>query len=303
MYLQYYLEELGYLNVPEFLKKYLYTPSLLRLKGIGYFCGMDYASKNIYNFGENISRYDHSLSVGLMVYRFTRDKEATIAGLFHDVATPCFSHVIDYMNKDYIKQESTEGYTEYILRKDRDLINYLKEDNINIEDIINYKKYTVVDNERPKVCADRMDGIILTGIGWTKNIDFEDIYYIINDLNVYNNEFGEREIGFKSLDMALRVVDINNTIDRFCHSKEDNYMMMLLADITKYAIDKKYISYDDLYTYREADLFKVFKSFNDDKLNNMIYEFKNINKKEIPDNDYPMTKVRSLKPLVRGIRI
>ena len=54
MYLQYYLEELGYLNIPDFLVKYLKTPSLLRLKKVGYFCGMDYASKHVYN-SENTS--------------------------------------------------------------------------------------------------------------------------------------------------------------------------------------------------------------------------------------------------------
>ena len=36
--------------------------------------------------------------------------------------------------------------------------------------IIYFKKYSIVDNDRPKVCADRIDGVILTGIGWTKNI-------------------------------------------------------------------------------------------------------------------------------------
>ena len=107
MYLQYYLEQLGYSNLPKFLIKYLKTPSLLRLKDISYFCGMDYASKDIYNFSEFISRYDHSLTVSLIVYKLTKDKKATLAGLFHDIATPCFSHVIDYMNQDYEKQEST----------------------------------------------------------------------------------------------------------------------------------------------------------------------------------------------------
>ena len=41
-------------EIPDFLNKYLKVSSLTRLKGIGYFCGMDYASKNIYNFKENI---------------------------------------------------------------------------------------------------------------------------------------------------------------------------------------------------------------------------------------------------------
>lgn len=135
---------------------------------------MDYASKNIYDFKEKITRYDHSLTVALLTWKCTKDMKATIAGLFHDVATPCFSHVIDYMNKDYEKQESTEEYTEKILRNDEYLKKCLKEDNIEIEDIINFKKYNIVDNDRPKVCSDRLDGVILTGISWTKNINYEE---------------------------------------------------------------------------------------------------------------------------------
>ena len=74
-------------GIPEFLLKYLKCPSLIRLKDIGYFCGMDYASKDIYDFKEYVTRYDHSLSVALITYRFTKSKKATLAGLFHDVAT------------------------------------------------------------------------------------------------------------------------------------------------------------------------------------------------------------------------
>ena len=148
MLLQYYLEQLNYKELPDFLIKYLQTPSLLRLKKVGYFCGMDYASKDIYDFSEYISRYDHSLTVSLLVYKLTKDKTATLAGLFHDIATPCFSHVIDYMNKDYENQESTEEYTECILRRDKYLQKCLEEDNIAIDDIIDFKRYTIVDNER-----------------------------------------------------------------------------------------------------------------------------------------------------------
>ena len=101
-------------KIPLFLMKYLEVPSLVRLKDVGYFCGMDYASLDVYNFGKYVSRYDHSLNVALIVYLLTKDKVKTLAGLFHDIATPCFSHVIDYMNKDYLKQESTEEYTKDI---------------------------------------------------------------------------------------------------------------------------------------------------------------------------------------------
>ena len=121
---------------------------------------MDYASKNIYDFKEHITRYDHSLTVALLTWKCTKDKIATLAGLFHDIATPCFSHVIDYMNKDYENQESTEEYAEKILKNDKYLNKQLREDSIKIEDIINFKKYNIVDNNCPKVCADRLDGVI-----------------------------------------------------------------------------------------------------------------------------------------------
>ena len=51
----YYITLLGYPNIPEFLNKYLTLSSLNRLKEVGYFCGMDYASSNIYNFKEYIN--------------------------------------------------------------------------------------------------------------------------------------------------------------------------------------------------------------------------------------------------------
>lgn len=303
MYLQYYLEELGYLNIPDFLVKYLKTPSLLRLKKVGYFCGMDYASKHVYDFREYISRYDHSLTVSLLVYKLTKNKVATIAGLFHDIATPFFSHVIDYMNEDYEKQESTEEYTEEILRGDEYLQKCLKEDNINIDEIIDFKRHTIVDNDRPKVCADRIDGVILTGIGWTKNISKEDIKNIVDDMHIYKNENNEDEIGFESSSIAKKVIEVSNSIDVYCHSQEDNYMMQLLAKITKYAIEKEYITYDELYSYNEEDLFNLFKEKEDKELKSLIYNFENVPKEEIPYTELQNVKMRKLNPIVDGKRI
>ena len=296
--LEIYLNKLEYSNKPEFLNKYLNVPCLKRLKKICYFCGMDYASKHIYNFKEKITRYDHSLTVALLTWKCTRDKKATLAGLFHDIATPCFSHVIDYMNKDYANQESTEENTEKILKNDMYLRKCLNEDDIEIEDIIDFKQYNIVDNNRPKVCADRLDGVILTGIAWTKNVDYKVIDNIINDIEIYDNE-----IGFKTKSVANKVLEISESIDLYCHSNEDNYMMELLAAITKYGIDNKYITYEDLYVLDEEDLIYRLKSVNDSKLLEYFDKFENITLDEIPSICLPNIKIRSLNLLVKGKRI
>ena len=301
--LNYYMDLLNIKKIPTFMKKYLKCKSILRLKKVGYFCGMDYGSKDIYNFSEYISRYDHSLTVALLVYKLTNNKLDTLRGLFHDIATPVFSHVIDYMNEDYQEQESTEAYTEKIIMNDKYLLDCLSKDNINPLDIINFKESSVVDNKRPKLCADRLDGVILTGIGWTKNITRDDILNIINNITLYNNSDNELEIGFTNIEICKKVMEISKSIDIMCHSKEDNYMMNLLADITRLLINKGYITYDELFILNEEDIINKLETIKDKEIKELYKIFKNIKENEINDIKLPSIKIRKLNPIACGKRI
>lgn len=296
-----------YLNsickIPRFLNKYLEVPSLVRLKNIGYFCGMDYASKEVYDFRELITRYDHSLTVALLTWRFTHDKKATIAGLFHDVATPCFAHVIDYMNKDYANQESTEEYTEEIIKNDKELRRCLRIDKLKYSDICDFKEFSIVDNKRPKLCADRYDGLILTGYNWTKSIELSDILEFTDNLCLHMNEDNILELGFKDRDICNRVLKVSDEIDLICHSNEDNYMMELLADITRITISKNIIEYKDLYYLTEVELFDKIRNSDDDELLKLLDKFYNIKASEIPDTIMIDVKKRDLNPLCLEGRI
>ncbi|MBQ6323910.1 MAG: hypothetical protein IJI22_03655 [Bacilli bacterium] len=301
--LQYYLEKLGSKDLPEFMIKYLDSSSMKRLKNVSCFCAMDYASKDIYDFRERISRFDHSLSTSLLTYRLTGSRKATLAGLFHDISTPCSSHVIDYMNKDYERQESTEEYTESIIMSDKYLVSCLESDGIDPLEVIDFKKYSVVDTERPKLCADRLDGIILPGIAWTKNITLEDIDSIVDDITIFKNEDGEEEIGFKTYEIALRTLQLSDEINAYCHTNEDNYMMHLLANIMKYSIDKNYFSYQALFIYDEEYLFSYLNTIADSYLQEMLDTFKNIKLSEVPYAPLPKVKSKELNPMVNGVRI
>ncbi len=299
----YYITLLGYPNIPEFLNKYLTLSSLNRLKEVGYFCGMDYASSNIYNFKEYISRYMHSLSTSLLVYYLTKDKRYTLQALFHDISTPVFSHVIDYMNKDYIYQETTEEFTELILKSDKKLLEYLELDKIPLDNLVNFKFSTIVDSPRPKMCADRLDGIILNGSYWTKTLNEKDIFNIIKSTELYINEESIPEIGFNNITAYNKVVETNDLTNIEMHSNYDNYMMELLANITRYLINKEYIKYEDLYFLTENKIFKLINSIEDKELKEYIFLFKNIKKEEIPLVKQEEIKERKLKPLLNGKRL
>ena len=226
-----------------------------------------------------------------------------MAALFHDVATPCFSHVIDYMNKDYVDQESTEEYTDIIMKSDQYLLDCLKKDGIAVEEISDFKKYSIVDSSRPKLCADRLDGVILTGLFWTKNLDKKDVVDILSHTTVFNNEDNRLELGFNNIEVARKVMSVNDSIDLICHSNEDNYMMELLSNLTRYIIENDYITYDDLYRLNEDNIHDIFNMIEDDTFKVQYRLFKTIKLGEVPYQQMPNTKRRGLNLLVNGRRI
>lgn len=298
-----YLKYQQYISdIPDFLYKYLDLDIMLRLKDISVLCGMDNASKDIYNFKFYMSRFNHSLNVALITWRLTNDKTQTLAALFHDVSTPVFSHVIDYMNGDYVNQESTEFKTKDVLLSSRILLDYLKEDNIDINNIIDFKTYSIVDLPRPALCADRLDNLIGGGMCWAKNVELSDAKSIIDNLTTSINESGQQEITLYSLELCKYLRYINNEINRLTHTHEDTYMMMLLASITKCLIKNSIISYDDLYKLTEPQIVHIIKQNLDiPGLYRMWNTFRKITK-PVPMVDVKI-KEMSLEPYYKGRRI
>ena len=101
-------------NYPVWLNDYINTKELLKQKYISVTNGTIYSDLFENNFF--FSSLDHSVAVALIVWHFTHDKKQTLSGLFHDIATPVFKHCIDFLNGDYMNQESTEDLTTEIIK-------------------------------------------------------------------------------------------------------------------------------------------------------------------------------------------
>ena len=89
-------------DYPKFLEPYLKTEEMKRLMGISMVSASEHTKLLETKYFH--TRYEHSIGVALIIWNFTKDKKQTLAGLFHDISTPSFSHVIDYLNGDYKKQ-------------------------------------------------------------------------------------------------------------------------------------------------------------------------------------------------------
>ena len=136
-------------SIPEFIKPLVEAPAMQRLKDVGMHCGCEYTSFPMFVGLDNYSRYKHSVGCALIVWHFTQDRRQTIAALLHDIATPTFAHVVDFLNGDHLKQESTENGTVNIIASSPEIMTRLKEWNIELEEVADYHVYPIADNDSP----------------------------------------------------------------------------------------------------------------------------------------------------------
>ncbi len=107
--------------IPNYVQDIIQTSLFQRLNDVGMNCGMEYTQFESFRNCKGVSRYNHSFGVALITYHFTHDKHQTIAALLHDIATPVFAHVIDFMYHDYTNQEATENLTEMMIKENKEL--------------------------------------------------------------------------------------------------------------------------------------------------------------------------------------
>ena len=147
---------------PKWLLDYINTPEMQRISKISISCGSDYSK--LFNIRYWYSNLEHSVGVALILWNFTHDKKQTLAGLFHDIATPVFKHCIDFMNGDAISQESTEERTTEFISNSKEIMTLLHRDGIKLEEVNDYKKYPLADNDTPRLSADRFEYTFSSGL-------------------------------------------------------------------------------------------------------------------------------------------
>lgn len=243
-------------SYPDFIDKYLTTKTLTRLKYVTQFCGCDYTK--MYSPLFLYTRFDHSLVVAHMTWHFTHDKKETIAALLHDAGTPCFAHCIDYVFGDYVNQESSEKKISDIVLQDKEILQFLKEDNIDLVDLDDFSRFQILENKSPKLCTDRLDGVLHTCYIWLHTHSLEQIKEIYNNMVILKNEDGDLEIGFCDLKIAEKFVCMVYNYAKELQRNTDKYVMKYISEIVKLAVQRNLVSLEDLYIKREKDICDIF---------------------------------------------
>ena len=245
-------------NFPKWLNKYINIKAMLHQKYISITCGTIYSklfeSKFFY------LTLDHSVAVALIVWHFTHDKKQTLAGLFHDIATPTFKHCIDFLNGDYQNQESTEDLTTSIIENSNEIMSLLEKDNIKIEEINNYHLYPIADNDTPKLSADRLEYSLSNALFTYELVNIDKIKEIYDNIEIQTNEENEIELGFKTKKIARDFVRITSKLSIIYREDRTRYSMQFLADIIKKLIKENVISVKQLYVLKESDIINTIQN-------------------------------------------
>lgn len=291
---------------PEFLYDYINTPEMQKQAGISVSCGTIYSK--MYN-QMWYSSLDHSVAVALIIWNFTKDKKQTLSGLFHDIATPVFKHTIDFMNKDYEKQESTEELTTKIICESKEIMNLLQRDGIKVEEISDYHIYPIADNDTPMLSSDRLEYTLSNGLGATEKIwGLDEIEEVYKNIEIQKNEEGIQELGFKDIKIAEKFVKTMSILSRLYRREKTVFSMQLLADIMKRMSIQNMISIDDLYRLSEKEVIEKIEHCKDEKISQCFNIWRNATEIKtsdtLPNNKYFVSiekmKVRYINPLVRN---
>lgn len=288
---------------PDWLIDYIETPAMQRINEISMNCGTDYSK--VFNIQYWYSNLDHSVGVALIIWNFTRDKKQTLAGLFHDISTPCFKHCIDFLNDDHEKQESTETKTVHLIESDTKIMSLLKRDNILLSEICDYKIYPIADNDTPKMSADRFEYNFSSGLVFARVWDLDKIKKCYDDIIVVKNEDGIDELAFKTVSVGEEYIATVSKLWPEWITTKDKVVMQFIADIMKAMIEQKIIDIDDLYHLSEAAVLNKLKESNNQQLIQSFINFENATtvyeSETLVENKYcacVKAKARYIVPLV-----
>ena len=275
-----------------------------RIGKIGCGCGTDYTK--VFDHKFFYTNLEPSIGVALIVWNFTKDKKQTLAGLFHDIATPVFKHCIDFMNGDHEKQESTEELTTKIISESKEIMALLNRDGIKVEEVADYHIYPIADNDTPKLSADRLEYTFSNGLYFKIVWDVKEISEIYKNIEVQENEEGIEELGFKDKEYAEQFIEGAHKLWPLWISKEDKLCMQFIADIVKKMVEEKELTLRDLYTLPEKQVVEMIENSNNKQISEEFKKFRNATK--VYESDMPVEnkycrsvkgKRRYINPLVR----
>ncbi|PFD42321.1 hypothetical protein CN285_09505 [Bacillus cereus] len=277
----------GEFKVDQVLEELILSQPVQRLKGI-HQAGASY----LMNEKWNVTRFDHSVGVMLLIKKLGGSVEEQIAGLLHDVSHTAFSHVIDY-----VFDNENESYHEEIFSsvvKNSEIPAILSKHGYRYEDILlDDSKWTLLEKSAPELCADRVD-YTLRDMYTYGYISLEEAQDFLKDLIAVNGK------------MVLQNIEIAEWFTKTYYKEVIDFFMKpiniygndMLAKTLKLALHKKIIHPDD-FLLEDHELISKLQQCKDQEVDALLSKVHPSVEVKEDRNDYDLyqkNKVRLIDP-------
>ena len=291
-------------EIPAILGECADTPCMQRLRNVGMNCGCEYTSFPRFCGLKPYSRFDHSLGAALIVRHFTHDDRQAVAGLLHDVATPVFAHVVDFLRGDYLVQEATEDGTRAVIEGDAKLTGILSAYGLEVDDVCDYHRYPVADNDSPRLSADRLEYTLGNLLNYRiRTLDEIGAFYA--GLSVGTAEDGQPELVFSDAKTAEDFAFASLACSKIYVSDEDRYAMQILSELLRFALDCGVLAEADLYTTEPEVIAKLTADERTAAAWKRYCAYRTTRRRPEPEDGGEWRRIpakkRYIDPLIRGV--
>ncbi|WRP07217.1 HD domain-containing protein [Rossellomorea aquimaris] len=249
----------GEYKVDSVLEELILSDPVQRLKGIH-----QGGASFLVNEKWDVTRYEHSVGVMLLIKKLGGSVEEQIAGLLHDVSHTAFSHVIDGV-LDNLSEDYHEDIFEQVIH-DSGIPQILEKYDYDYRDIIlDDSRWSLLEQPAPELCADRVD-YTLRDMYRYGYISLKEVHDFLDEVAV-----AEGKICVKTIEASEWFVKTYYTevIDFFMNPL-NIYGNHSLSNVLKAALEKGWISLDDFLGEDEEVLLKLQKT--DDKIQMLLSE-------------------------------
>ncbi len=102
------------------------------------------------------SRYDHSIGVMLLLKKLNASVEEQATGLLHDVSHTAFSHVVDWVLNNRLKEDYHDSIQKDVVMTSG-IGDILVEFGLKVDRITDKMNFSLLERDEPDLCADRVD--------------------------------------------------------------------------------------------------------------------------------------------------
>lgn len=236
------------------------SPALQRLKGVdqaGYRPLWVKPETDV--DGKDHSRFTHSVGVCLLLARYGAPLEEQIAGLIHDVSHSAFSHCIDYALGSQDKQDHQDRIHDTFVERS-EISEILKRHGLVLKNILDDTRHPLKERDLPDLCADRIDYVLRDAVIF-QELEEAEATDLLTRLIVQDKQWI-----FKDFVHAQKFAGIFQKMNTDYYSGLASVRMLyIVGDYLRYALQKGYVTEQDLYTTDQEVLDKIAVFLPNDK--------------------------------------